>query len=158
HLVDGLLSAGWKVAVLDDLCTGKEVNLQSATQIEWFRASLLDSEATQRAVSGCEVVFHLAALPSVARSVADPLRSHEVCATGTLRVLDAARRAGVRRVVYSASSSAFGGTPGTLRREDDTVAPLSPYAAAKLAGEHYCQAFTASYGLETVRVRYFNIF
>lgn len=159
HLVDNLLTAGWQVAVLDDLSTGKQANLQAAAnRIEFFRASVLDSDAAQRAVAGCEVVFHLAALPSVARSVADPLRSHEVCATGTLRALDAARRAGVRRVVYSASSSAFGGTPGTIRREDDAVAPLSPYAAAKLAGEHYCQAFTASYGLETVRVRYFNIF
>ncbi|MBI3406892.1 MAG: SDR family oxidoreductase [Planctomycetes bacterium] len=159
HLVDNLLSAGWKVAVLDDLNTGKAANLQTAaTRIEQFHASLLDAAAVERAVAGCEVVFHIAALPSVARSVVDPLRSHEVCATGTLKVLDAARRAGVRRVVYAASSSAYGGTPGTIRREDDAIAPLSPYAAAKLAGEHYCQAFTASYGLETARLRYFNIF
>jgi UDP-glucose 4-epimerase len=94
----------------------------------------------------------------VARSTADPLTSHHVCATGTLQVLDAARRAGVRRLVYTASSSAYGGTPGALRTETDPVAPLSPYAASKLAGEHYCQAFTAVYGLETVRLRFFNVF
>jgi UDP-glucose 4-epimerase len=94
----------------------------------------------------------------VARSLEDPVTSHHVCATGTLQVLDGARRAGVRRVVYAASSSAYGGTPGALRVETDPIAPLSPYAASKLAGEHYCAACTQVYGLETVRLRFFNVF
>jgi UDP-glucose 4-epimerase len=115
-------------------------------------------EMVRRASADQEVVFHLAALPSVARSLDDPLTTHEVCATGTLNVLDVARRVGVRRVIYAASSSAYGGTPGALRSEDDAVAPLSPYAASKLAGECYCQACTAVYGLETVRLRFFNVF
>lgn len=159
HLVDRLLAESWKVRVLDNLVTGKQSNLnQVADRIELIRGSILDVDMMRRAVSDCEVIFHLAALPSVARSVTDPLASHHVCATGTLEVLDAARQAGVRRLVYAASSSAYGGTPGTLRREDDPIAPLSPYAAAKLAGEHYCQAATQVYNLETVRLRFFNIF
>jgi UDP-glucose 4-epimerase len=94
----------------------------------------------------------------VARSLVDPMTTHEVCATGTLCVLDAARQMGVRRVVYAASSSAHGGTPGSLRSETDATAPLSPYASSKLAGELYCQSFTTVYGLETVRLRFFNVF
>src|SRR5262249_2178792 len=112
----------------------------------------------ERATRGCEVVFHLAALPSVTKSVEDPIVSHEICATGTLRVLDAARRLGVRRVVYAGSSSAYGDQPGEFRKETDPLLPLSPYAAAKLAGEHYCSCCTAAYGLETVRLRFFNVF
>jgi UDP-glucose 4-epimerase len=159
HLVEQLLQQGWRVRVLDNFSTGKLVNLAGVLQrIELVRGSICDEATTQAATAGCEVVFHLAALPSVARSLADPLTSHHVCATGTLQVLDAARRAGVRRLVYAASSSAYGGTPGALRNEDDAVAPLSPYAASKLAGEHYCQACTAVYGLETVRLRFFNVF
>jgi UDP-glucose 4-epimerase len=159
HLVERLLEADWQVRVLDDFSTGKPTNLEHVLRrTELCRGSILDPAVTESAVAGCEVVFHLAALPSVARSLADPLTSHHVCATGTLQVLDAARRTGVRRVVYAASSSAYGGTPGALRRETDPVAPLSPYAASKLAGEHYCEAFTAAYGLETVRLRFFNVF
>jgi UDP-glucose 4-epimerase len=112
----------------------------------------------RQAVAGCDVVFHLAALPSVTKSVENPLASHDACATGTLTVLDAARHAKVRRVVYAASSSAYGDQPGDVRRESDPLVPLSPYAAAKLAGEHYCQCCTAVYGLETVRLRFFNVF
>jgi nucleoside-diphosphate-sugar epimerase len=112
----------------------------------------------KKAVAGCDVVYHLAALPSVAKSVEQPLASHDVCATGTLTVLDAARLAGVRRVVYAASSSAYGDQPGDVRRETDALIPMSPYAAAKLAGEHYCQCCHAVYGLETVRLRFFNVF
>jgi UDP-glucose 4-epimerase len=159
HLVEQLLQQGWRVRVLDNFSTGKPVNLAGVLQrIELVRGSICDEATTQAATADCEAVFHLAALPSVARSLADPLTSHHVCATGTLQVLDAARRAGVRRLVYAASSSAYGGTPGALRKEDDAVAPLSPYAASKLAGEHYCQACTAVYGLETVRLRFFNVF
>jgi UDP-glucose 4-epimerase len=159
HLVEQLLKQGWRVRVLDNFCTGKPANLAGVLdRIELIRGSITDEKTASETVAGCDVVFHLAALPSVARSVVDPLTSHHVCATGTLQMLDATRRSGVRRLVYAASSSAYGGTPGVLRSEDDPVAPLSPYAASKLAGEHYCQACTASYGLETVRLRFFNIF
>jgi UDP-glucose 4-epimerase len=159
HLVEGLLQAGNSVSVLDDLSSGREVNLAAVRErLSFHRGSITDPEVVAKAMQGAEVVFHLAALPSVQRSVEAPLLSHEACATGTLQVLDSARRSGVRRVVYAASSSAYGDTPGALRLETDPLAPLSPYAAAKLAGEHYCKAFTASYGLETVRLRFFNIF
>jgi UDP-glucose 4-epimerase len=158
-LVETLVQAGHSVRVLDDVSTGKLENLQAVRdRIEFIQGSITDPEAVQSAVQGVEVIFHLAALPSVARSVEEPALSHEICATGTVRVLDAARRAKVRRVVYAASSSAYGDTPGAVRTEDDPLAPLSPYAAAKLAGEHYCRCFTAVYGLETARLRFFNIF
>ncbi len=112
-----------------------------------------------RAVAGCEVVFHLAALASVAKSVEDPGLNHAINATGTLHVLDAARKAGVRRLVYAGSASAYGGADDPAGQGEDTpLCALSPYAAAKLAGEFYCQAFAASYGLETVRLRFFNVF
>jgi UDP-glucose 4-epimerase len=159
HLVEGLLQAGNQVVVLDDLSTGQEANLAAVrSKISLIKGSITDLPTVTKAVLGTEVVFHLAALPSVQRSVEAPLLSHEACATGTLNVLEAARKAGARRVVYAASSSAYGDTPGDLRHETDALAPLSPYAAAKLAGEHYCKAFTASYGFETVRMRFFNIF
>lgn len=159
HLTEGLLAAGNQVVVLDDLSTGRTVNLDPIrSQITFIEGSITKPADVAKAVAGCEVVFHLAALPSVQRSVEAPLLSHEACATGTLNVLEAARHAKVRRLVYAASSSAYGDTPGALRHESDAIAPLSPYAAAKLAGEHYCKAFTASYGFETVRLRFFNIF
>jgi UDP-glucose 4-epimerase len=159
HLVEQLLGSGWNVRVLDNLSTGKANNLKSlGQQIDFIQGSINDTSVLRPAVAGCEVVFHLAALPSVARSLVDPMTTHEVCATGTLSVLDAARQMGVRRVIYAASSSAYGGTPGALRSESDPVAPLSPYASSKLAGELYCQSFTTVYGLETVRLRFFNVF
>src|SRR5581483_6942423 len=159
HLVDGLLAAGHTVRVLDDLSTGSDANLAAVRdRVEIVRGSITRADDVERAVQGCGLVFHLAALPSVAKSVEDPLASHEVCATGTLRVLDAARRAGVQRLVYAGSCSAYGDQPGDVRHESDGFFPLSPYAAAKLAGEHYCSAFTAVYGLETVRLRFFNVF
>lgn len=159
HLVEHLLNDGWKVRVLDNLSTGKANNLKNlAHRVDFIQGSINDTSVLRPAVAGCELVFHLAALPSVARSLVDPMTTHEVCATGTLSVLDAARHMGVRRVVYAASSSAYGGTPGALRTETDAVAPLSPYASSKLSGELYCQSFTTVYGLETVRVRFFNVF
>jgi UDP-glucose 4-epimerase len=159
HLVGRLLESKHSVRVLDNFSTGKADNLSRVQdRIEIVHGSVTDPAAVQVAVKGADWIAHLAALPSVQRSVEDPLSSHEVCATGTLNVLNAARLGGVRRVVYAASSSAYGDTPGSVRTEDDPVSPLSPYAAAKLAGEHYCRCFTSVYGLETVRLRFFNIF
>jgi UDP-glucose 4-epimerase len=125
---------------------------------ELVEGDVADADAVHRAMDGVGVVFHLAALASVQRSVENPAATHRVCATGTLKVLDAARRGGVRRVIYAASSSAYGVPQGEVQTEDDPVRPLSPYAAAKLAGELYAQSFAASFGLETVSLRFFNIF
>lgn len=156
HLVDALLAQGQAVRVLDDFSTGKTENL--AASVEVLRGSVTDVGAVESAMKDCEVVFHLAAVASVTKSVESPSLSHAVCATGTLNVLDAARRLGVRRVVYAGSSSAYGDQPGDARFESDALIPLSPYAAAKLAGEHYCTAFASVYGLQTVRLRFFNVF
>ncbi len=159
HLVDSLVADGFDVCVLDDFSTGNPANLaETEKRIEILRGSVADPESATRAVEGCDVVYHLAALASVTKSVETPAVSHHICATGTLHILDAARRAKVRRVVYAGSSSAYGDQPGDARTEDDPLLPLSPYAAAKLAGEHYCYAFTSVYGLETVRLRFFNVF
>jgi UDP-glucose 4-epimerase len=159
HLTEALLARGHQVRVLDNFSTGRRDNLAAVIdRIEVVQGSIADREAVHAAVKGVRWLFHLAALPSVQRSVEDPGATHEACATGTLQVLHAARHEGVRRVVYAASSSAYGDTPGAVRHEDHPVAPLSPYAASKLAGEHYCRAFTMTYGLETVRLRLFNIF
>ena len=157
HLVDALLAAGKGVRVLDDFNTGNLANLP-LDRIELVRGSVTEPTVVDQAVADCEVVYHLAALASVTKSVETPTTSHDVCATGTVNVLDAARRLKVRRVVYAGSSSAYGDQPGTERSEEDALIPLSPYAAAKLAGEHYCTAFTSVYGLETVRLRFFNVF
>jgi UDP-glucose 4-epimerase len=159
HLVDALLQGGHAVRVLDDFSAGKLENLaQAAEHVELIRGSVADADAVARGVADCEIVYHLAAIASVTKSVETPLISHEVIATGTLQVLEAARRLGVRRVVYAGSSSAYGDQPGTQRLETDALIPLSPYAAAKLAGEHYCSSYTAIHGLETVRLRFFNVF
>jgi len=159
HLVEALLRSGNRVRVLDSLVTGNLRNLSSFKgQIEFIEGDVNDKSAVERAVAGCDVVFHQAALASVQRSIDDPLTTHEACATGTLNILDSARRAGVRRVVYAASSSAYGNQPTPRKRENDLPSPLSPYAAAKLAGELYCEAFWHSYGLQTVGLRYFNEF
>ena len=159
HLVETLLENGHHVRVLDDFSTGKRDNLRPFRErIDLVEGSVTDAAAARAAVRDCAWVFHLAALPSVQQSVEDPVSVHEACATGTLRVLDAARRAGVGRFVYVASSSAYGDLPGGPRTEDEPVGPTSPYGAAKLAGEHYCKCFTSVYGLETVRLRFFNIF
>lgn len=157
HLVDALLSAGEKVRVLDDLSTGNLANLPQSG-FEFIHGSIARPKIVDQAVAGCDVVYHLAAVASVTKSVETPLLSHEACATGTVMVLDAARRLGVRRVVFAGSSSAYGDQPGDFRNEDDPLIPLSPYAAAKLASEHYCTAFTSVFGLETVRLRFFNVF
>lgn len=159
HLATDLARDGWDVVVLDDLSTGKRENLAHlADKVTFVEGSILDDDALSRAFAGAEVVFHHAAMVSVPRSVEDPLLCHELCATGTLKVLRAAVRAGVRRLVYAASSSAFGGTVACPIDENQPFLALSPYAAGKLAGEHYCSAFAATTPLETVRLRYFNIF
>ena len=160
HLVDALRARGQRVRVLDDFSTGLKTNLaKHGTALEIVHGSLTDPQVVARATAGASVIYHLGALASVARSVEAPLVTHAACATGTLHVLDAARKAGVRRVVYAASSSAYGGASNARGQTEDTpLKTLSPYAAAKLAGELYMQAFTGTFGLETVRLRFFNIF
>jgi UDP-glucose 4-epimerase len=160
HLVESLLREGRRVRVFDDFSTGLRSNLERVRpQPEIVVGDLADAEAVGRAMSGVNVVYHLGALASVARSVEEPAATHRACATGTLNVLDAARRAGVRRVVYAASSSAYGGRSDPDGQvEAAPLEPLSPYAAAKLAGELYLQAFAHTFDIETVRLRFFNIF
>jgi UDP-glucose 4-epimerase len=160
HLVEALTAAGRRVRVLDDFSTGLRGNLAHVSPApEVVEGSVTDPAAVERAVRGCEVVYHLAALASVARSVEDPGFNHAVNATGTLNVLNAARQGGVRRLVYAGSASAYGGADDPAGQDEDTpLCALSPYAAAKLAGEFYCQSFAASYPLETVRLRFFNVF
>ncbi|HZN36730.1 MAG TPA: SDR family oxidoreductase [Pirellulaceae bacterium] len=159
HIAEALVRRGDKVRVLDNFDTGKRENLQAVLgQVELITGSVADAAAVAKAVAGCEFVFHQAALASVPRSIDDPLATHAACATGTLNVLNEARKAKVRRVVYAASSSAYGNQPQPQKRETDLPSPLSPYAAAKLAAELYCEAFWHSYGLEAVALRYFNVF
>ncbi len=159
HIAETLVRRGDGVRVLDNLSTGYLSNLESVRgRIEFIEGDVADAPTVARAVEGVDCVFHEAALASVPLSVERPLESHAACATGTLTLLDAARRAGVRRVIYAASSAAYGNQPTSSKRETDLPAPLSPYAAAKLAGELYCQAFWASFGLEAVAIRYFNVF
>jgi UDP-glucose 4-epimerase len=159
HLVDALVDAGHEVRVLDNLSTGNLANLaQVRDRIELIRGDITDLAVVREATRDVEVIFHEAALPSVPRSLLDPVATHTVCATGTLHVLIAARENQVRRMVYAASSSAYGDTPSLPKRETDPTRPLSPYAVAKLTGEHYCAAFSHVYGMETVRLRYFNVF
>ncbi len=159
HIVDALVDRGDSVRVLDNLSSGKLANLDRVrAKIEFIEGDVTDPSAVARAVDGVEGVFHEAALASVPMSIEQPLASHAACATGTVVVLDAARRAGVRRVVYAASSSAYGDVPSSPKFESDVPSPISPYAAAKLAGEMYCQAFSAAMGLACVALRYFNVF
>ncbi len=159
HIVDALLGAATKCRVLDNLSTGKLENLAHVKQkIDFIQADLTDAAAVAKAVQGVDCIFHEAALASVPRSVEHPLDTHAACATGTLVLLDAAKKAKVRRVVYAASSSAYGDQPTSSKRETDLPAPISPYGVAKLAGEQYCQAFAAMGAIETVALRYFNVF
>lgn len=160
HLTDELVRQGYRVRIFDDFSTGMMENLVHHEGLEIVRGTLVDAVDCDRAIEGAKFVFHLGALASVARSVESPLVSHAACATGTLNVLDAARRFGVKRVMFAASSSAYGGAGGEDSPQSESILPFakSPYAAAKLAGEFYMQSFTAVYGLETVRLRFFNIF
>ena len=159
HLVEALIGQGHQVNVLDNLATGDMSHLDSVIDsIQFFKGDTQDPQLVAEAIAECEVVFHQAALASVPASIEHPLESHAACATGTLVMLDASRKAGVRRVIYAASSSCYGDQPTMAKREDDAMRPMSPYAAAKLTGELYCQAFYHTYGLETVGLRYFNVF
>jgi UDP-glucose 4-epimerase len=159
HIVEALAARGDSVRVLDNFSTGSPANLDGIEgALDVLEGDITDPATVQSAMKGVEVVFHQAALASVPRSVANPIATHRACVDGTLNVLLAARDAGVRRVVYAASSSAYGASEKLPKCETDPTLPLSPYAVAKLAGEQYCAAFTEVYGLETVRLRYFNVF
>jgi UDP-glucose 4-epimerase len=159
HITAALVARGDRVRVLDNLSTGFLANLEPVRdRIEFIEGDLVDPVVVGKAVEGVDCIFHEAALASVPRSVKAPLDTNAACVTGTVTLLDAARRAGVRRVVYAGSSSAYGDQPNSSKRESDLPSPISPYGAAKLAAEFYCQAFTHTYGLETVTIRYFNVF
>jgi UDP-glucose 4-epimerase len=159
HIAEALVARGDRVRVLDNLSTGRRLNLQAfLPRIEFIEGDLQDQSTVARVVEGVDCIFHEAALASVPRSIERPLDTNAVGVTGTVTLLDAARRAGVRRLVFAGSSSVFGDQPTSSKRETDPCAPISPYGASKLAGEIYCQAFTATYGLETVTLRYFNVF
>jgi len=153
-----LIARAESVRGIDNLSTGKLANLVGLEAIDFIRGDLVDPAACARVCQGVEMVFHQAALPSVPRSVADPAASHAHCATATLNLLVAARAAGVRRVIYAGSSSAYGDTPALPKHESMAPNPTSPYAVAKLAGENYMKCFTRIYGIETVTLRYFNVF
>ncbi len=160
HIATALAERGERVRVLDNLCTGKRANLAHlAGKVELIEGDLVDRAAVERALDGVAIVFHQAALASVPRSVVAPLDTNAACVTGTVNLLDVARKCGVKRVVYAGSSSIYGDrTAAAAKHESDLPDPVSPYAAAKAAGELYCRAFTATFGLPTVTVRYFNVF
>src|SRR5438105_1966826 len=159
HLVEALAPHGRPVRVFDNFSTGQRSNLAAIRPApEIIEGDVSDASAVAGAMRDVGIVYHLAAVASVQQSIEDPLSTHRVCASGTMNVLSAARRAGVQRFVYAASASAYGIPAGEVQSESDPVAPLSPYGAAKLAGELYTQAFAVSFGMETVCLRFFNIF
>ena len=158
HLTEELVRRGEQVRVVDSLITGKRHNLAHLPQVEFIEGDLADLQVAQRAVAGADYVLHQAAIPSVPRSVQDPITSNRANIDAALNVLVAARDAGVKRVVYAGSSAAYGNTPTLPKVETMPTAPLSPYALQKLVAEQYCQMFTQLYGLETVTTRYFNVF
>lgn len=159
HISEALVRAGHRVRVLDNLYSGKPANLAAVkADVEVVRGDCADPRAARRAARGVEVVYHEAAIPSVARSVDDPALSHTANATATLTMLVAARDAGVRRFVYAGSSSVYGDSPELPKRESMTPRPLSPYAVAKLVGEHYLSVFCRLYQMEGLALRYFNVF
>lgn len=159
HIASALSAGGARVRVLDDLSTGHRENLDEiGGDIDFIEGSVADESVLKKALDGAELVFHEAAIPSVPRSVAEPTQTHIASVDGTFSLLLAARDQKVRRVVYAASSSAYGDQPTLPKSEQMAPDPLSPYAVAKLVGEYYCQVFTRVYGLETVSLRYFNVF
>ncbi len=159
HLVDALVDRGQQVRVLDNLVTGRVENLEHLRdRIQWIHGDCADFETCLKATTGVSVVFHQAAIPSVPRSIVEPLLSHQSGPTATLNVLEAARRNGARRVIFAASSSAYGDTEELPKYEDMLPRPLSPYAAGKLAGESYIRVYAQTMGLDGVSLRYFNVF
>lgn len=159
NLADGLIKEGAKVVIIDNLVTGFRENLEEIQgDYDFVEADLNDSKVLGKIIQDVEVVFHQAALPSVPRSVDNPRETHEACVNGTFNLLLHAKEAGVRRLVYAASSSAYGNQVKSPKVETMRAKPLSPYAAAKLMGEHYCAVFNHVYGLETLSLRYFNVF
>lgn len=159
HIAGALTSSGARVRVLDDLSTGHRENLDEiGGDIDFVQGSVADEQLLSKALENVELIFHEAAIPSVPRSVEAPRNTHIASVDGTFSLLLAAKEAGVRRVVYAASSSAYGDQPTLPKVEKMAPDPLSPYAVAKLVGEYYCRVFTRVYGLETVSLRYFNVF
>ena len=159
NLADELLRRGAKVRILDNLSTGFRENLEEIDgNFEFIEGNLNDHEKLLQAIKGAEMIFHQAALPSVPRSVDNPSETHEACVNGTFNLLKTAKENGVRRVIYAASSSAYGDQATLPKTETMLPEPLSPYAGAKLMGEYYCQIFNRVYGLETISLRYFNVF
>jgi UDP-N-acetylglucosamine/UDP-N-acetyl-alpha-D-glucosaminouronate 4-epimerase len=159
HIAGTVAASGAKVRIIDDLSTGHRENLDELSgDIEFIEGSVADTALMMRALKDVEVVFHEAAIPSVPRSVEEPEQTHIASVDGTFNLLLTSRQQKVRRVVYAASSSAYGDQPTLPKVEDMAPDPLSPYAVAKLVGEYYCQVFTRVYGLETVSLRYFNVF
>jgi len=161
HLAEELAKRGYYVIILDDLSTGRMENiaeLSRGSKADCIKGSITDLALLRKSFQGVDYVFHQAAIPSVPRSVENPLASHEANITGTLNVLLAARDTGVKKVIYASSSSVYGDTPTLPKREDMLPNPQSPYAVTKLAGEYYCRAFEQVYGLSTVCLRYFNVY
>ena len=159
HIASALTANGARVRIIDDLSTGHRENIDEiGGDVEFIQGSVADEKLLNKALEGVELIFHEAAIPSVPRSVEAPRQTHIASVDGTFSLLCAARDQGVRRVVYAASSSAYGDQPTLPKTEQMLPDPLSPYAVAKLVGEYYCQVFTRVYGLETVSLRYFNVF
>ena len=159
HLAEELLRRGEEVRILDNFSTGKRENIELlGDRVELLEGDLRSYHIVREAVDGVDYVLHQSALPSVPRSVKDPITTNDVNVGGTLNILDAAKDAGVKRVVYASSSSVYGANAAVPKREDMLPEPISPYAVAKLTGEKYCQVFSRTYGLETVCLRYFNVF
>ena len=161
NIAEALLKRGDRVRVLDNLSTGHKSNVEpflDNPNFQFVEGSICDAKTVAKTLNGVDTIFHEAALASVPKSVEAPLETNAHCVTGTVTILDEARKANVRRVVYAASSSMYGDQPFSSKREIDLPDPISPYGVAKLAGEYYCRAFYATYGLETVCLRYFNVF
>ncbi|MDD4972261.1 MAG: SDR family oxidoreductase [Paludibacter sp.] len=161
HIADALIQRGYQVTVIDNLSTGRMKNIQHLVDndsINWVLGSVTDLSLLERCFADAEFVFHEAAIPSVPRSVGNPLASHEANLNGTLKVLIAARDTKVKKVVFASSSSVYGDTPTLPKKEDMIPDPLSPYAVNKIGAEYYCRVFNRVYGLQTVCLRYFNVY